>query len=210
MGLRWLSGRLGTRRRIRGRDNVIDVGGAVLDNVSLDIAGDGNRIEILPNATLRDVEIAVNGDGHRLRIASHVWIGSGAFRFYDHKGTILVGEKTTIYDAAFGVTEGGTISVGEDCLISVEVDVRNGDSHSIVETTTQQRINPPADVVIGDHVWVGQRVLILKGSRIGRGSVVGAGSLVAGELPEETISTGVPARPIRTGVTWRRERLDLP
>lgn len=96
--------------------NVIDAGEAVLRNVSIDVEGDDNRIEILPNATLRDVEIKVVGDGHRLRLGCHVWVGSGAFRFYDHWGSILMGERTTIYEAAFGVTEGGTISVGEDCL----------------------------------------------------------------------------------------------
>jgi len=210
MTLRSLWGRFGNRRRVRGQRNVIDAGEAVLRNVSIDVEGDDNRIEILPNATLRDVEIKVVGDGHRLRLGCHVWVGSGAFRFYDHRGSILIGERTTIYEAAFGVTEGGTISVGEDCLFSVEVNVRNGDSHSIIDTSTKARLNAAADVVIADHVWVGQRVLILKGSRIGKGSVVGAGSLVAGELPEESVSTGVPARPVLTGVTWLRERVPPP
>jgi acetyltransferase-like isoleucine patch superfamily enzyme len=209
MALRALRGRLGSRRRVRGRGNVIAAGGAVLRGVSIEIDGDANRIEILPNARLRDVTITMEGDGHRLHIGSHVWVGAGAFRFYDRNGTILIGERTTIYDAGFGVTEGGTISVGEDCLFSIEVDVRNGDSHSVVDAQTRARLNPAADVVIGDHVWVSQRVLILKGSRIGRGSVVAAGALVAGELPAGSISAGVPARPVRTGIDWIRERVPL-
>ncbi len=54
-----------------------------------------------------------------------------------------------------------------------------------------------ADVVIEDDVWVGAGTTIVAGAVIRRGVVVAAGSVVTGELPENTICGGVPARVIK-------------
>ena len=52
-------------------------------------------------------------------------------------------------------------------------------------------------VVIGDNVWIGDRVMILKGSTIGKNSVVAAGAVVSGEFPANVLIGGVPAQVIR-------------
>jgi acetyltransferase-like isoleucine patch superfamily enzyme len=51
--------------------------------------------------------------------------------------------------------------------------------------------------VLEDDVWVGARVIILKGVRIGRGAVVAAGAVVTRDVQPYTVVAGVPARPIR-------------
>jgi acetyltransferase-like isoleucine patch superfamily enzyme len=38
-------------------------------------------------------------------------------------------------------------------------------------------------VVIEDEVWIGCRVLILKGVRIGKGAVIAAGAIVTKDVP---------------------------
>jgi acetyltransferase-like isoleucine patch superfamily enzyme len=55
----------------------------------------------------------------------------------------------------------------------------------------------PEACVIEDDVWIGARVTVLKGVRIGRGAIVAAGALVSRDVPPYTIVGGVPARPIR-------------
>lgn len=181
--------------------------GAVLRNVRIRIRGQANRILIAPQARLSNLDIRMQGEGHELVIGSHVRIHAGLMAFYDDRGSISIGERTTIYGTSFGVTEGGRISVGEDCLFSTDVDLRNGDSHSIVNAATGERLNPAADVTIGDHVWIGTRVMALKGSRVGGHCVVAAASIVSGELPAGSVAAGSPARAIASGVTWRRERV---
>ena len=52
-------------------------------------------------------------------------------------------------------------------------------------------------VVIADNVWIGERVTILKGTRIGENSVVAAGAVVSGEFPANVVIGGVPAKVIR-------------
>jgi acetyltransferase-like isoleucine patch superfamily enzyme len=56
----------------------------------------------------------------------------------------------------------------------------------------------PLPVRIGDRVWVGLGVLILKGVEIGDGCAVAAGSIVSKSLPPATLCAGQPARPIRS------------
>ena len=51
--------------------------------------------------------------------------------------------------------------------------------------------------VIEDSVFLGERVVVLKGVRIGNGCVVGANSVVCGDLPPLTMAAGAPARPVR-------------
>jgi acetyltransferase-like isoleucine patch superfamily enzyme len=85
------------------------------------------------------------------------------------------------------------------------IDVTVGDLHSIVDVETGKRINPAADVSIGERVWIGQNALSLKGAAIGAGSVIGACSIVTGAIPENSVAVGNPARVIRSGATWRHD-----
>lgn len=54
-----------------------------------------------------------------------------------------------------------------------------------------------APVVIGDDVWCGANVTILKGVTIGRGSVIAAGAVVTRSIPPYSIAGGVPAKVIK-------------
>ena len=51
--------------------------------------------------------------------------------------------------------------------------------------------------ILEDDVWIGARVMILKGVRVGRGAVIAAGAVVTRDVPPYTVVAGVPARRIR-------------
>lgn len=52
------------------------------------------------------------------------------------------------------------------------------------------------DVVIGDHVWIAYRAIILPGIHIGEGAVVAAGAVVTADVVPYSIVAGSPARKI--------------
>jgi acetyltransferase-like isoleucine patch superfamily enzyme len=50
------------------------------------------------------------------------------------------------------------------------------------------------DVVIGDNVWFGDRVIILGGVTIGEGAIIQAGAVVVNDIPAGGIAGGNPAK----------------
>ena len=53
------------------------------------------------------------------------------------------------------------------------------------------------DIVIGNDVWIGGRVIILPGVKIGDGAIIGAGSVVTKDVSEYDVVAGNPARVIK-------------
>jgi acetyltransferase-like isoleucine patch superfamily enzyme len=197
------------RRRIRGSANRFTHDGAILHDVSLDIEGDRNRVRIHPRSMLHSVRIRIRGNDHTVVIGPGcVFAEGGDLWLEDERGTLEIGAATTFVNAQLAVTEPGTsIRIGSDCLFAYDIEVRTGDSHPIVDARTGQRLNPAADVSIGDHVWVTAGCRFLKGSRVADGSVVGAESVVTRAFDEPgTVIAGDPARVIRSGIRWQRSR----
>lgn len=93
-----------------------------------------------------------------------------------------------------------SISIGNDVAIAMDVMIYDSDHHPIVDENGRQ-LNPPKPVVIKDHVWIGLRCVVLKGSVIGSGSVIAANSLVRGEIETGTMALGIPARP-HSQIRW--------
>ncbi|QWV95710.1 CatB-related O-acetyltransferase [Geomonas oryzisoli] len=63
------------------------------------------------------------------------------------------------------------------------------------DATTDKEQPPP---VIGNDVWIGANVIVLRGVTIGDGAVIGAGSIVTRDVAPYTICTGIPAKPVRS------------
>lgn len=94
------------------------------------------------------------------------------------------------------------IALGRLVMFSYGILLRNHDSHQVLSLETGARLNPPEDIVIGDHVWMCERSTVMKGVTIGRDSVVALGALVTKDVPANSIAAGVPARTVKTDITW--------
>ncbi len=80
--------------------------------------------------------------------------------------------------------------IGDDCMVSYGVIVRNADPHLIYDCESKRRKNKTKSVYIGDHVWIGQNSLILKGTCIDSGSIIGANAVVAGKIISNNCAWG--------------------
>ena len=52
-------------------------------------------------------------------------------------------------------------------------------------------------IIISDDVWIGARVMIMPGVKVGTGAILAAGAIVTKDVPEYAIVGGNPARLIR-------------
>lgn len=87
-----------------------------------------------------------------------------------------------------------SIKIGNYVMIGPEVMVITGNHRIDIVGEYMANVNSnmklpenDEDVVIEDDVWIGARVIILKGVTIGRGSVIAAGAVVTKNVPPYTI-----------------------
>lgn len=205
---RLLSGGSGIRQHIQGEANLLQAEGATLSNLELDIIGDRNQILIGEGCVLNNLKIRMRGSDHRIEIGRNCRVSrGGVFWFEDDHCELKIGQNTTMVEVSIAVTEPHSkVVVGEECMFANDIDIRNGDSHSVLEAESGRRINFAEDVTIGRHVWIAAHTVILKGVTIGEDSVVAAGAIVTRSCESGVILAGNPAQVIKKGITWKRER----
>lgn len=193
---------------IKGQNNTVEHSEALLSKVTINVIGENNIILIKKGAKVSNLNIFMSGRNHKLVVGENCIIKSGSIWFEDDNCEINIGDSTTIENARIAATEPNSeIVLGKDCMLSSAIDIITGDSHSIIDLETNTRINHAKSVYIGDHVWIGAGVKVLKGVTIGNNGIIGTESVVTKEVPANTITVGIPAKVIKTNVTWDRNRI---
>ena len=119
---------------------------------------------------------------------------------------LAIGERSyinrqTIIDASHSIRIGQDCMIGPFCYITDHDHVTNGkDGPSCLGLIERE-------TVIGDCVWLGAHVTVLKGVHIGDGAVVGAGSVVTKDLPAGVTAVGVPAKIVRPCHPCRNDKM---
>jgi acetyltransferase-like isoleucine patch superfamily enzyme len=171
-------------------------------NGTIVLTGDDNVVELREGCTSENGLRIELGTNCVVRIFERCTLNN-MFVWAARDGRLSVGADSGFNGLVrFLLHEPGRVSLGHGCLFAGSVEVSVSDMHSIVDVQSGARINPPADIRLGNRVWVAQDCMILKGSTIGDGSVVGAKSLVRGTLPSYSLCGGVPARVLRDGTSW--------
>lgn len=128
-------------------------------------------------------------------------LGHGARISVEKEGRLIFGDHFTL-TAESAIAYAKNISFGDGCLLSWDILIMDTDWHRLKEG--DRVTNPPAAVVIGNHVWIGCRTTLLKGTSVADGCMIAAGSVLPGTHIEESHSLvgGVPAKVIKPGVDW--------
>ena len=112
------------------------------------------------------------------------------------KGRLILGSGFCNSNVTIRCTK--SIKIGQDVAIAHNVTIMDSDAHNIVQF--DYRKTKP--IIIGNHVWIGSRAMILKGVKIGDGAVIAAGSIVTKDVPSNSLVAGVPAKVIKTDIRW--------
>ena len=84
---------------------------------------------------------------------------------------------------------GDNFHSGNECMIISQI--HNYDKGTRIPYDTTYILQ---DIYIEDNVWLGSRVIILGGVRIGEGAIIQAGSVVVSDIPKCAIAGGHPAK----------------
>lgn len=193
--------------RIKGRSK-LTVCSALLNHVNVYVEGNQNEIVIGSLTRMNGSSIFVKGNNNRIIIDDNNGFESCSLWIEDDGNEICIGAHNRFFkNSHLAAIEGTKITIGEDGLFAPDVQIRTGDSHSIMDMEGR-RTNPSRNVMVGNHVWIGAGTVVLKGSKIPDETVIGVHSLVNKELDEKNcIYAGNPVKKIRTGVKWDSRRI---
>lgn len=195
-------------KKISGANNKIKIDAQIIWRSSIYVSGENNSICIDDSSLIRKLHIRIVGDNNHIYIGNGCYVKEGIIWIEGDRNTCNIGHHTTIESAEFYLTEKNTtINSGDDCMLADTIIFRTGDSHSILDVN-DNILNPAGNISIGDHVWIGQGVTVLKNSAVGPGCVIGTRSVVNKEFKEgNLIIAGIPAKEVKAGIRWVRERL---
>ena len=101
------------------------------------------------------------------------------------------------------LTDAGDIFIGDDAKWSWNIYIKSDDTHPVFDITTKECINDSTAVTIGNHVWIGMNVTILKNSEIKEDSIIWACSVVTKKFEEKNVViAGNPAKIRKRNVNW--------
>ena len=169
---------------------------------------------VLPEKVERAmVKIGFGDVGHYDRKRSRsIWQVSGTVNF-GGKASIGHGSKLSVrgdlkLGEGFNMTAESTIvcakeiTFGDDCLVAWDVLVMDTDEHPLYNKENE-RLNPDKPIVVGNHVWIGCKCVLLKGAEIPNNTVLAAGTLLKSAFAgEQQVIGGNPPSILKREVHW--------
>lgn len=115
---------------------------------------------------------------------------------------VVIGKNLRLFNhnsIRFDITTPGLITVGDNVSITADVSIL---THDFCSSVFRQKYNDylpgRSKVVIGNNVYIGQKVMILRGVTIGDNVIIGAGAIVTKDVPSDSVVAGIPARVVCT------------
>lgn len=105
---------------------------------------------------------------------------------------IILGENCAVMNGCELIAR-TSIQIGNKTLIGPHTWIADADFHGLTPEL-RHTAGKTSPVVIEENVWIGAKVVILKGVRIGKDSVVAAGCVVSKDVPPGTIVAGNPMK----------------
>ncbi|MCR5258051.1 MAG: acyltransferase [Desulfovibrio sp.] len=178
--------------------------------LSVVFKGKNSKIAIYEPQILKNLSIEMS-EGCNVQIKKHIRIHSSLKIIFKSKNSkVCIGENFGCGQLLITIDSEPNLSVtiGDDCMFGHPVSIRASDGHTIYDISTKKPVNFAGDISIGNHVWCGRGVEILKNVSIPDNCIVGMGSVVtSGKFAENCVLAGKPARVVRKNVNWDRRSI---
>ena len=171
------------------------------------------KVELPEKVETAMIKIGFGDVGHYDRKRSRgIWQVSGTVSF-GGKASIGHGSKLSVrghlsLGAGFNMTAESTIvcakeiRFGDDCLLSWDILVMDTDEHPLYNKE-DERINPDKAILVGNHVWIGCKCVLLKGAEVPDNTVVAAGTMLKSAFAgNNQVIGGEPPTILKRDTRW--------
>ena len=153
----------------------------------------GSRIQMAKINSLKGrIEIDLFSDA-KCRIGNFLMTAGPFYIKCTDKAEITIGDNC-FFNHNCSLTAAENIVIGNQCMFANNFVVVDHDHDRKDGKILKELVSAP--VKIGNNVWCGANVTILKGVTIGDGAVIAAGSVVNRDVAAYSVVAGVPARKI--------------
>lgn len=134
------------------------------------------------------------GDNVKISAYSTIHVSKN---FQDITGFIRIGNGVGIGEFA-NMGGAGGLEIGDDCIVGAYFSC-HPENHNFEDKSKLIKYQGVyrKGIIIGKNCWIGAKVTVLDGARIGNSCVIAAGAVVKGEFPDHSVIGGVPAKIIR-------------
>ena len=128
-------------------------------------------------------------------------IESYHFQYMKEGGSMIIGDNCNFGEYTHITTTnkiviGNGVLTGRFVLISDNTHGR-ADYSDLNLRPEEREVTSKGPIVIEDNVWLGDKVAIMPGVRIGEGAILAANAVVTKDIPAYSIAAGVPAKIIK-------------
>jgi PAS domain S-box-containing protein len=139
-----------------------------------------------------------DADGGPIELGDRVVLHNDTIIEVGARGSLTIGAGTAVQPRCHFEAFTESIRIGRGVMIAPYCAFHNFDhGFHAGERISRQPLQTKGGIVIEDGAWLGVRVTVLSGVRIGKGAVIGAGSVVTHDVPDGAIALGVPARVLK-------------
>ncbi|MBI5815298.1 MAG: acyltransferase [Nitrospinae bacterium] len=151
------------------------------------------RGAIIDDGALLD---AKGSNNQGIHIGEFCYIGRGTI-LSCKEGDMEIGDHSNI-STWCNISSNSKITIGKKTLLGPYTSIF-ATMHNFDDTSTPilDQSWTSKGVSIGDNCWLGARVSVLDGVKIGSNTVVGAAAVVTEDLPESVVAVGIPAKVIK-------------
>lgn len=178
-----------------------------IKNLKVKFYGKNNYVEIHEPVTVTEKMYISCYSGCRVVIKENNRIKSLAV-YCGNNTDLEIGRNNSMEDVIISLRNASKtkLTIGSNCMLSYGIFMRTSDGHAIYDTQSRRMLNEPADIVIGNHVWISADCKILKGANVPDNCVIGTNSVVTRKFTEENcLIAGNPADVLKRNVNWIRK-----
>lgn len=184
-------------------DGNLIVGAPAMIRSEIDFYGKNNILFCEDGVKLSDSKIIFNASNSVVYLKKSSKVYNIALALYNNNAAYFGRDNYFNRRPVIILSEAKHFIWGDGGLISFGIWARTADPHLIYDIESRGRKNFSKSIFVGDHVWVGQNALLLKGTQIHSGTVIAANSVLSNKrVPSNTVYGGVPAKQIDRNIFW--------